>query len=216
MYAIISHHNELYEPLAKFTWYENKISYAERHGYHCEMEKIPEGSNMPSIQRQKVAFINKMLNDPRNFEWVWWTGCDLIVTNFNVKIEDKIDNNYHMVVAVDCNGINADSILIQNNEAGRTYWKMVEEILPTLNGHWEGEQKVMKDSLPNNQEHIKLVPQRHMNSYDYTIWNGLYHYMDQLGTNGQWQHGDWVIHWPANSLQNRILFAQHFSKFIVK
>lgn len=216
MYAIISHHNSSYEPLAKLTWHENKIPYAEQYGYHCEMEKIPDGSDMPSIQRQKVALINRMLNDLRNFEWVWWTGCDLIVTNFTVKMEDKVDDNYNMVLATDCNGINADSILIKNNEWSRSYWKMVEDVLPSLNGYWEGEQKIMKDTLPQCQQHIKIVPQRHMNSYDYTLWNGLYHNIDHLGTNGQWEPGDWAMHWPANTLENRIRFAQHYSQYIVK
>lgn len=215
MYAIISYHNDTYEPLAKLTWYENKIPYAEKHGYHCEMETITN-SNGTAIQHQKVAFINRMLNDPRNFEWVWWTGCDLMITNFNVKIEDRIDEDYHMVIATDCNGINADSILIKNNEAGRAYWKMVGEVLPKLNGHWEGEQKVIKDSYPNHKKNIKVVPQRDINSYDYGIWGGHYKPIDYLGTSGQWQQGDWAIHWPGTSLENRIKLAEHFTKLIVK
>jgi len=215
MYAIISYHNSTYQPLADLTWTANKLLYAQRHGYHCEMETITD-SNGTAIQHQKVAFINRMLNDSRNFEWVWWTGCDLMITNYDVKLEDRIDNNYHMVIATDCNGINADSILIKNNEEGRAFWKMVGEVLPTLNGHWEGEQKVIKDSYPNHKKKIKIVPQRQMNSYDYNIWGGHYKPFDQMGNDGQWQKGDWAIHWPGTSLENRIKLAKHFTEQTIK
>ncbi len=214
MYAIISYHDDTYQPLADYTWTGNKIPYAERHGYYCEFEKMVAYGH--GCQLQKVAFINRMLHDPRNFEWIWWTGGDLMVTNFTTKIEDKIDNNYHMVIATDCNGFNADSILIRNSPESKDYWKMVSDVLPGLHWHWEGEQKIIKDTYPNYKDIIKVVPQRDINSYNYDTYNGAYPPIDYLNTNGNWQHGDWVIQWPGLGLDARLKLAEYYSQQVIK
>lgn len=214
MYAIISYHDQSYKPLADITWDQNKIPYCEQHGYYCEYEPLEGVGHIGQLQ--KVRFINRMLNDPRNFEWIWWTGCDLMITNFTIKIEDKIDNNYHMVIATDCNGFNADSILIRNSPESKEYWNMISTMLPGIHWHWEGEQKLIKDTYPNQKKKIKVVPQREINSYDYRIYGGYYPSKDYLGTDGNWQQGDWVIQWPGVGLDVRLKLAEEYSKHIIK
>lgn len=214
MYAIISYHDSTYQPLADITWDNNKIPYSQKYGYYCEFEPLEGLGHIGQLQ--KVRFINRMLNDPRNFEWIWWTGCDLMVMNFHTRIEDKIDNNYHMVIATDCNGVNADSILIRNSELGRAYWKMVADILPTYSHHWEGEQRIIKDTYPNYKEIIKIVPQRDINAYDYNIYNGIYPNKDFLGTDGNWQPGDWAIQWPGIGFDVRMRLAHHYAQLVIK
>jgi hypothetical protein len=167
-------------------------------------------------QLHKVDFINRMLHDPQNYDWIWWTGCDLMVTNFNIKIEDRIDNNYHMIIATDCNGFNADSILIRNSQESKDYWKMVSGILPGLHWHWEGEQKIIKDTYPNYKNIIKVVPQRDINSYNYDTYNGAYPPIDFLNTNGNWQHGDWAIQWPGLGLETRLELAAYYTQQVIK
>jgi hypothetical protein len=213
MYKIISYHDSSYQPLADITWNQNKIPYCEQHGYQLSYEPL-EGVGHPG-QLQKVRMINQELENPE-LEWLWWTGCDLMITNFTTKIEDKIDNNYNMVIATDCNGFNADSILIRNNEESRAYWKMIAEVLPSLYWHWEGEQKIIKDTYPNHKKKIKVVPQRDINSYNYDTYNGAYQPFDHLGTNGNWQPGDWVIQWPGLALDYRIKLAEYYTQQIVR
>ena len=214
MNVIISHHNDTYQPLADYTWEGNKIPYAEKHGYQCRMEELTSLGH--GAQLHKVDFINRMLHDPQNYDWIWWTGCDLMVTNFNIKIEDRIDNNYHMIIATDCNGFNADSILIRNSQESKDYWKMVSGILPGLHWHWEGEQKIIKDTYPNYKNIIKVVPQRDINSYNYDTYNGAYPPIDFLNTNGNWQHGDWAIQWPGLGLETRLELAAYYTQQVIK
>ena len=214
MHAIISYHDDTYQPLADYTWFGNKVPYGEKHGYHCQTEKMMSQGH--GSQLQKVDFVNRMLHDPRNFEWVWWTGCDLMVTNFNTKIEERIDDQYHMIIATDCNGFNADSILVKNTQQSKDYWKMVADILPSLHWHWEGEQKIIKDTYANYKDMIKVVPQRDINAYDYSTYGGAYPSMDYLNTDGNWQQGDWVIQWPGLSLERRLKLAEQYTKLIVK
>ena len=57
----------------------------------------------------------------------------------------------------------------------------------------------------------KVVPQRVFNSYDYTKLPRLKdrkEYKDILGTDGQWQEGDFLIQWPSTDLEFRIKAAK--------
>lgn len=213
MYAILSYWDQKYQPLADLTWDLSKVPYADTHGYTCLMQKI-EDTNSHALQRQKVNFIRQALRE--NFEWIWWTGSDLLITNWRIKIEEKIDNDFHMIITTDCNGINADSILIRNSKEMLDYWDLVDSILPSLHNHWEGEQKIIKDTYPNYKNKIKVVPQREMNSYDYNIYQGFFPPYDYLGTDGNWQRGDWVIQWPGVPLETRLMLANHYINMVMR
>jgi hypothetical protein len=57
----------------------------------------------------------------------------------------------------------------------------------------------------------KVLPQRVMNSYDYENHPSLKNrakYTDILGTDGQWQKGDFLVQWPATDLEFRIRAAK--------
>lgn len=215
MYAIISFHDEKYQPLADYTWVNNKIPYAERHGYHVEYEDVVD-VRPHAGQMQKTNFIWRMLTDDRPFEWIWWTGCDLMITNWNIKIEDRVDNNYHLIITTDFNGFNADSILIRKSDLGRAFWKKIVDVVPTLHWHWEGEQKAIKDAYLYWHEIIKVVPQRQMNAYDYSTFSHPYPQNDFLGTYGGWCENDWVIQWPGIAFEKRMELAEKYSHLVVK
>ena len=56
-----------------------------------------------------------------------------------------------------------------------------------------------------------VIPQRVMNSYDYSnlpILKNRPEYKDVLGTDGQLQKGDFVIQWPSTDLEYRIKAAK--------
>lgn len=60
-------------------------------------------------------------------------------------------------------------------------------------------------------EVIKVLPQRVMNSYDYKklpLLKNRPHFNDILDTDGQWQEDDFLIQWPATSLEYRINAAK--------
>jgi hypothetical protein len=64
------------------------------------------------------------------------------------------------------------------------------------------------------QSIVKIVPQRFMNSYNYQF----YHYSDhrdKLGIDGNWQIRDWLIHWPAISLEDRLNLTRHYEPYII-
>jgi len=232
MYGLITLHNEAYQPLADLTWTQNKVVYAEQHGYKaiCKTDGFREGSG---IGYQKIYFAKEVLESNLDLEWIWWTGTDTLITNFAVRIEDRVDNNYHFMICVDVNGINADSLLIRNSPEAIKFLDDVIAIEEESAKHWDCEQRaiarVMGVPVPpepweigpyvpvtdNASPIVKVLPQRFMNSFNYQ----LYHYTDQrdkLGIDGNWQKGDWLIHWPATGLEHRLHLASFYNQHIVK
>jgi hypothetical protein len=64
----------------------------------------------------------------------------------------------------------------------------------------------------------KVLPQRIMNSYDYINLprlKNIKEYKDILGTDGQWQKGDFLIQWPSTDLEYRINAAKEIYKDIL-
>jgi len=214
MYAVVSLNDEKYQPLADLTWTKNKQIYCERHGYVGINKTSGFRGGIP-IGFEKIAFLQDLLNERPDIEWVWWTGSDAMITNHTIKIEDKIIPEYDLIIATDCNEINNDSFLLKNSEWSKNYLAHIMEVMPQYKNHYFYEQQAMIDSVPANKDKIKIVPQRYLNAYK----NDLYPHQskfDLLGNDGTWQKGDWLIHWPGTGLDLRLQLARHFLNEVVQ
>lgn len=233
MYALVELHDANYQALADVTWIDNKLKYAELHGYKtfCRTDNFVPNVG---IGYQKIYYIKELMETNPDVEWFWWTGTDTMITNFGTRIQDRIDNRYHAIFTVDVNGINADSFLIRNTPEGRKIINGVLALEQESSKHWDVEQRAISnllgfpgtseagwpfgDDLKITNEYadiVKLVPQRYMNSFNYA----LYHYTDhrdKLGWDGNWQLGDWLIHWPATPLDYRLQLYQFYKEHIIK
>ena len=212
-FAVLSLNDNTFQPLADITWHQNKIQYAEKNGYAYACKN--HGFYDIVIGFEKIWFIRDMMEAYPDVDWFWWTGCDAMVTNFNIRLEDRVDDNYHFIIATDCNGINADSFLVRNTQQGRDYIKMIISKYEEYKGHGWAEQQVIIDTLEQNREIIKLVPQRELNSYNYELYPECQP-VDKLGTNGHWQHGDLLIQWPGTSLPHRIHLANFYQSQVIR
>lgn len=233
MYALITLHDKNYQPLADLTWNENKVSYASMHGYAAHA--LTEGvDNLKEIGYQKIHLAKQILEEHPEYEWIWWTGTDTMITNMGTRIEDRINNNYHFIVSVDVNGINADSFLVRNTPEGRGFIDDILSVKDQAMSRWDTEQWAIShllgfpgtgepgwpfgDDLKITNQYkdvVKIMPQRYMNSFNYL----LYHYQDhrdRLGWDGNWQLGDWLIHWPATSLEYRIQLANFYKEHVIR
>lgn len=212
-FALVSMNDRVYQPLADITWVQNKVEYATRYGYGyaCKIE----GWYGIDLAWEKICFIRDMMIAYPEIDWFWWTGCDTLITNMTIKLDDVVDNDYHVMIAADCNGLNSDSLFFRNSPEGRAYIDMIvskhDEYVRT---NWK-EQQVIIDTLPEYSSIIKVVPQKLINAYDY----GLYPEctpIDQNGNDGQWAPGDLLIHWPGTALGRRIQLAQHYLTQVVR
>jgi hypothetical protein len=134
----------------------------------------------------------------------------------DIKLEDIVKNEQkHFVIPVDVNGINAGNFFVRNTVEGRNYMQaMIDSI-----GRFEHEQAFIIDSYFYSKTHtdiISLYPQRSFNSYDYNIWGDAYPYgLDMFGNNGRWSPGDFIIHFPGKSLEDRLLLSDKYSLQVI-
>jgi len=219
MIAIISSHTKEYEPLAKYTW-TNKVEYAEKHNYlyHCKTE-----GHDPNLRwhHDKLYFIRDCLEINPDVSWFLWVGCDTLITNYNIKLESLVDDNFNIIIATDGNGINNDICIFKNSSDTREYLDHLIEIFPQYAHHPFLEQQAMIESYeyPKWQKLYKIVPQYLLNSHD--CWPNEHQpdpkWTDKFGNRSWWEPGDFIVHWPGSSLQTRLeRMIPHYIPKVIK
>lgn len=237
-YALITHHDAGYKKLSDITWEENKAEYAKMHGYgmHAKTDNWScSGVKSPAFGFEKFRWAKEVFETHPEYEWIWWTGTDTMITNFGTRIEDRIMNSHHFIIAVDVNGINDDSFLVRNTlegigflddiisreQEGIKYWDAAQRMMDYLCGFpgtgepgWpRGEQIKVCDKY---KDVVKIVPQRYMNSFNYDLYPQYQPPNDKFDRSGNWCLGDWLIHWPAVDLNGRIQLANLYKEHIIK
>lgn len=239
-YALITHHDPGYQPLADITWHQNKAEYCQLHGYDMVARTenfVTRQANGLMTGFEKVHLALDTLEKHPEYEWIWWTGTDTMITNFSTRLEERCNNAYHFICAVDINGINADSFLVRNTEEGKAFLKAILSLeAEYLGKYWDTEQRAIANlvGLPGTgdpgwppegqfeltgpfKDIVKVYPQRYMNSFNYHLYGQTYsHHRDKFGRDGNWQLGDWLIHWPAVPLNYRIELANFYTQHIIR
>jgi hypothetical protein len=234
MYALLELHDSGYQNLASLTWDNNKVLYAKKHGYQafCKTDNFHEGSKMIF---QKIWFTKEMMEEHPEVEWFWWTDTDSMITNFSTRIEDRVLSSHHFILPVDKNGTNAGSFLVRNTTEGRAFIDDIISLEKESEEFWDSEQHAINmllgfpegaapnwpdaDNLEPVEKYknvVKLVPQRYMNSFNYEFYREYTDYTDKLGHDGNWQLGDWLIHWPALSNDQRMQLFNFYKEYIIQ
>lgn len=225
MIACLSLYQENYAGLAKLTLDNNRMSYCEAHGYLPVFQEYPNmpDASIPEIHRylgfEKIKmFINTFEKHP-NCEWAWFADCDGMITNMGKSLEILTKtSNSPMLVSSDCHGINCGSMLVKNDYEVKLFLRrLIFEADKYLN-----EQEAINDSFhfPNLLwlSNISIMPQHIMNSYDYSLYPeakpvaGFGH----LIRDGQWHKGDFFIHWPGRTLEQRIEHYNQYEKEVIR
>jgi hypothetical protein len=219
--CVVSLYDDNYKELADITLENNCREYCKIHNYDCHIKK--DNFGLEHLGFEKIRLLLELLKTNK-YDWIYWRGADTLITNFQIKLENLIDPNYHFLISLDVHGINSDSLFIKNSPQGI---KLFEDILSYSNTAPE-EQLVINYLYGNNQDIIKLIPQKLMNSYNYSLytseepWNvyGVQHEctpkQDQLGYYGGWDIGDFLLHWPGIRNDKRIELAKYYTNQIIK
>lgn len=209
-FAVVSMYDESHSELAAYTW-PNKEAYANKHGYKSYVKT--SGWNIKPIHFEKLTHMLDVMKLDTNLEWVWWLDNDAIVTNFDIKLEDIVDDDCHVIITSDIACLNAGSFIVRNSEKGREWLEfiLVKGLEHYKDNRWP-EQQPMSDFFISFHEIIKIVPQRTMNSYNYNIYR--VDPTDLIGTNGQWEQGDFVLHMPAIPNAMRIDMVKQLTQMI--
>lgn len=215
-FALVTAHNAAYQPLADITWDQNKKLYAERHGYgaHILSEfKFP----LRDISYERTQYIADLLESD-TYEWIHACGCDTMITNFNIKLEDLADPEYDFIIATDCYNINNDSFLARNTPLTIKWLRHVVSLREEYATAKWLDQSAMIDTIDMMNGRIKIVPQKVLNSYQYDLYNMEPHcyHKDLLGNDGEWSVGDFLVHWPAIAMPKRLELAQNMLTQVIK
>jgi hypothetical protein len=194
MYAVASINLPNYQDLADITD-QPKIEYCNRYGYKFFVMKENKYSDIMGFN--KIGYMLDLLNTNPDIEWLLFSECDATITNLATKIEDKIDNDFHVIIPVDRLNLNAGNLLVRNSPEGRAYLQMLMDSEPEYKDKEWAEQQVMIDTIDNFTNIVKIVEQRYMNSYIQAPYDYCDVRTDVLGNSGEWQQGDWILHLPG-------------------
>lgn len=220
MIVLTTMHTPNIADLSQQTWEGNKVKYAEKHGYEYLAKTEDFYGFAPGFE--KIQFILDLFEENPDITWTWWTGTDSLIMNFNTKIEDKLTEaaDAHIIMSGDFNfKINCDSMLIKNSPEARAWMQMIMDKMPDYHNHQYKEQQIMLETFDEYSNIIKLMPQNFMNSYEYgcyTVapWN--YKLLtDVNGDRGQWETGDWLIHWPGTQHAERLELIKAYVEKII-
>lgn len=229
--ALISIYTEDIKELAVITTHYNKRRYCEKHGYDLILKT--KDFQIQHLGFEKLRLVHDILKEGK-YDWVYWCGCDTMITNYNIRLEDLIDEDYHFIVSTDIWDINADSFLCRASDKGiqflehmlSLYDEYIDENgaaidrgqrLPDGGARCWGEQEAIIDHYPNYTDVVKVEPQKVMNSYIYSIYPSAWHQkgLDSFGNNGTWSPGDFLIHFPGIPNNVRLNLAINMIKEVV-
>ena len=213
--AVVTMNDGGYDYLTPLTWDQNGLLYCEQWEYPYVV--IDDFGGLPP-GFAKVDNMLAICKENPEVEWILWKDADGLITNFSTKIEDIVDNNYHVMITTWWNGINNGMMLVRNSEQGRAYLEMIMSKLPEYRDHPCVEQQVMIDTFEEWKHIIKVCPQRLFNAACFSdgAHRGAYtSTLDTLGTDGQWQPGDWIMHWPGQDPYMRIQLAKKYLRQVI-
>lgn len=185
----------------------------------------------------KIFVMKEAMEKYPDAEWIFNTDCDAMITNMTIKIEDIVkehtNDNTQILIPADCNGINCGNMIIRNSPIGKAFLDTIIAGMPLYRHWYMQENQLIQDLVVGTHLEetgvlpggtfwarvCKVVPQRVFNSYDYTklpLLKNRKEYKDILGTDGQWQKGDFLIQWPSTDLEYRINAAKEISSKIIK
>jgi len=213
MHAVASLHDANYSDLAVITD-APKREYCERYGYQFHVLDEMKYSTITGFN--KIHFTLDLFKQHPEIEWLLFSECDAMITNLNIRIEDRIDDDYHFIVPVDRLNINSGNFLARNSEQGRAYLQMIVDSEQAYKDVAWAEQQVIIDSIEQYQDIVKIVPQKYMNSYEPEIYDYCDARFDVLGNSGAWEPGDWIVHWPGTYKPTRIARAQAHTQLLIK
>lgn len=224
-YVVTTLHTPDWEEFASVTD-QNKREYCDRHGYAFETKgdgpwntRIDLGVMGDWGFERGYRFLEMFEKYPE-CEWVYFSDCDAMITNFTLPLDKIVDNRYHVILAADINGTNCGNILIRNSEVGRGFCQSMVAARPAYRDNMMAENQWIQEMATATywRKYIKVVPQRIINSYDYSLYQfpKVTGTKDVLGVDGQWQPGDFMLHivggmaMDKKSVQERIAIAKQY------
>lgn len=183
----------------------NKLEYCLRH--RLQLASVIHKNYHPyNNWGERESFILDAL-DSYNCDWVFFQGADTLVTNMTVDLRQFLSTEFDIIIGVDINGINNDSMFFQNTPKTHEFLKRVINKRTSVANDQVAMGAVMTEM---SELRISRVSQRLFNSMKYDEYGyGLY-------PEGNWQPGDFVIHFAGLLNQRRILLMNEYLNKVIR
>jgi hypothetical protein len=201
--------------MSDLTWENNRKLYAEKWGYDAIAKTDDFGDLV--IGWWKVKLLLQIM-EKNQHDWLFISGTDTMITNFTIPLTEFYYEGYSVTLATDFNGIQADSLFVRNDFAGRAWLQMIMDKMPQYLNHPYLEQGAMMETYQQYQHIVKIVPQKFINSYEYSLYRnkGARNNLDKMGLNGQWKQGDFLLHCPDQPMDIRMALFNKTLPLVVK
>lgn len=189
-----------YKPLADVVL-PNWQEYSTYHGY----DLLPfcggyrEHAGRP-IGFQKLQFVyDELFVNNRDYDVAWVLDLDVLITNFNIRVEDFLDDDHDYFVTTGVHGLCNGSFIIKKNQKSK---EILEYILANKHGY-DNEQNMLKYHLHEFplKGRVKQFPYYSFSSLMFDLYPERAHLTKH---EKRWQCGDFVLHLAALSLEKRI------------
>lgn len=227
-FAVICCHDERFAGLAARTIYKNKGIYCLEHDYDLRVERsvrqkfVDPKSHASGFSWSRLEAMRDLVASG-NYEWVWCIGTDTLITNMQVSLEsivDEVPSDKHVVIAGErVAPRQADSFLVRCSPQGVAWLQDLLGAYEAYRHHPWVENQVMIDRIPQHEAVTYVIPQHRINSYQYDLYypyGEIYKdHVDCFGHRGNWERGDFVVHWPGTTLEKRLELVPQYEPKIV-
>ncbi|KAI8925302.1 hypothetical protein BC831DRAFT_505045 [Entophlyctis helioformis] len=170
---------------------QNKQAYADRHGYGLHFQTTVLDETRHPAWSKIIAMQNLMRQGQH--KWLWSLDMDTIITNHSKKIGDLVDDKYDIIISHDCNAYNTGSFLIKASNWSLGFLENVYKRKDAQPAAWWENAAVIEEFEAIGdlkfRKHVKVVPQRQLNSYLPSIC----HFTEV----SSWVAGDLLLHFPG-------------------
>lgn len=151
---------------------ENKRRYCAKHGYGfvC-FDHTLDATLHPSWSKLQALASSFQDND-----WLFWSDADALIVNFDQRLEDFIDNRYHLIVSTDWHGLNFGNFLIQNHPWSKSLLEQTRSGRQKIDFFWE-QSSIIRLVAANVQlrARVKLTGSAFNSNYYMPRWDFLLH-----------------------------------------
>jgi len=190
-FKLVSLYDPHYRELARHTTSRMR-EYASRHGYGVVIhDRLLDPTRHPAWN--KMAAVNRELS-PAGPRWVVWVDADVVIMNFQQRLEDLVVEGRDVILGSDFNGLNSAVFLARNCDWTRRFFQAVYTLgdVGYVFDHYgpKWEQNTIKHVLLNFagfEKHVAMLPERRMTA-----------------SAGVYQDGDFVKHLGDMPMSRRL------------
>jgi len=179
--------------------------YCKRNGYSFDEIRLEDGNQYPFKKHE--YFKKTMLH--KDVEAIFYLDIDAAITNMTTRVESFISVGYDFFITEDFNELNGGAVIILNTKSGRQF----NDFILNQKDNFENEQNAYNHfrlELPQ----MKVLQHPSINSYRYSLYPECKGYVGREDL-GDWVEGNFVLHVPGASLNQRIKILSELKDTII-